>query len=456
MIPVVTPEEMAAIDAAATESVDVLIGRAAAAVRNEVVDLLGGTYGRRVLVLAGRGNNGNDGRVAAELLERRGVRTRVLGVEEVGNGADDPWAGVDPASFDLIVDAAFGTGFRGTWDPPPQGGAAVLAVDIPSGIDGLTGDAAGTPWRAVRTVTFAALKPGLLQADGPSHSGEVVVADIGLDTSSARAHLVTGADVVEWVPARSPGDHKWSHAVWVVAGSPGMEGAGWLCARAAMRAGSGYARVSSPGVRQPRCPLEAVGTPLTEQRWGSVVAAEAGRFGALVVGPGIGRDEQHRDQIEQICAAGVPVVLDADALVVLGSEPLAGATAPRVLTPHDREYEALMGHPPGRDRLEAARTAAARHSAVVLLKGPTTVVADPHGEVLVVRAGDERLATAGTGDVLSGTIGAAVAAGADPFRAAAAAARLQGAALELLGRHGVVAGDVAEALGEARSLLEGG
>jgi NAD(P)H-hydrate epimerase len=451
VIPVVTPEEMSAIDAEAPESTDVLIRRAAWAVAREAIAMMGGTYGRRVTVLAGKGNNGNDGRVAAALLERRGVRTQVVDV------ADAPRYGAGFPASDLLVDAAFGTGFSGSWDPPHPGSSPVLAVDIPSGIDGLSGEACGSPWHAVRTVTFAAVKPGLLQGDGPRYAGVVVPVDIGLDVSRSRTHLVEDADVSAWIPERDAADHKWKRAVWVVAGSPGMEGAGWLCARAAMRGGAGYVRASSPGVDRPDSPREVVGTALAGTGWGDEVAANASRFGAVVAGPGLGRSTTLRDELQRLCEIGIPVVLDADALGAVGSEPLCGARGVSdvslVLTPHDGEYEELMGRAPGPDRLAAARTAAERHGAVVLLKGPTTVVAEPGGEALVVHSGDARLATAGTGDVLSGLIGAHLAAGVDPLYAAGAAAHLHGRAAELAGESGVVAGDVAEALGAARALL---
>jgi len=449
VIPIVTPTEMAAVDAAATEPVDVLIRRAAGAVAAEAVSMLGGTYGRRVVVVAGKGNNGNDGRVAARLLARDGVRAVVLDAGEL-----------PPAmpQADLYLDAAFGTGFRGTWDPPPQPMAPVLAVDIPSGISGLTGDAAGSPWHAARTVTFAALKPGLVQADGPGHSGEVVVADIGLDVSVASGWLVESGDVAAWVPSRAADDHKWRHAVWVVAGSAGMQGAGWLCARSAGRADASYVRASSPGLEHPDAPREAVGTGLPASGWGREVADGAARFGAVVVGPGIGLASHVRDELEAVVRSGVPVVLDADALRAVGQEPLAattsaGDTPTVVMTPHDGEYESLMGREPGADRFAAARAAAAHHGCIVLLKGPTTVVADPGGSVYAVRSGDARLATAGSGDVLSGIIGAHLAAGAQPLRGAAAAAYLHGVAGRVAGEHGVLAGDIAEVIGDARSLL---
>lgn len=451
-----TPEEMAAIDAAAPEPTEVLIGRAAAAVAREAMVLMGGAYGRRVVVVAGKGNNGNDGRVAGRLLARRGVRVRVLDATDLAGAPGGSAAGLPAHDCDLLVDAAYGTGFRGTWEPPSAGAVPVLAVDIPSGIDGLDGTAGGRPWRAVRTVTFAALKPGLLLGDGPDHAGEVVPVDIGLDTSGARAHLATEGDVASLVPRRGAADHKWRHAVRVVAGSPGMQGAGWLCARGAMRGGAGYVLASSPGIDRPDCPREAVGTALAAVGWGAEVAAGAGRFGAVVVGPGLGRGAGIRAEVEALvrrCAA--PVVLDGDALAAVGTEPLpqpVGGGATPVLTPHDGEYAALMGAPPGADRIEAARAAARRHGAVVLLKGPTTVVADPDGRALVACSGDERLATAGTGDVLAGLLAAHLALGAPALEAAAAAAVLHGVAGRLAGGSGVVAGDVAEALGRARDL----
>lgn len=442
---------MSAIDAEAPESTDVLIRRAAWAVTREAIAMMGGTYGRRVTVLAGKGNNGNDGRVAAAMLERRGVRTQVVDVADV-----ERYEAGFPAS-DLLIDAAFGTGFSGSWDPPHPGSSPVLAVDIPSGIDGLSGEACGSPWHAVRTVTFAAVKPGLLQGDGPRYAGVVVPVDIGLDVSRSRTHLVEDADVSAWIPERDPADHKWKRAVWVVAGSPGMEGAGWLCARAAMRGGAGYVRASSPGVDGPEFPREVVGTALAGTGWGDEVAANASRFGAVVAGPGLGGSPTVRDELQRLCRLRTPVALDADALRAVGSEPLCGGRgdtdASLVLTPHDGEYEGLMNRAPGPDRLAAARAAAERHGAVVLLKGPTTVVAEPGGEALVVHSGDTRLATAGTGDVLSGLIGAHLAAGVDPLHAAGAAAHLHGRAAELAGVNGVVAGDVAEALGAARALL---
>lgn len=438
MIPVVTPEEMGRIDAEAPEPVDVLVRRAAGALARHATAILGGTYGRRVVVVAGPGNNGADGRVAGALLSARGVRVTVL------EALDAPRT--LPAS-DLVLDAAFGTGFRGEYDFPDPNGAPVLAVDIASGLSGLTGTALGSPVAAVGTVTFAALKPGLVLGSGPALSGRVAVADIGLDVGRARAALITDADVAAWVPERGDADHKWRHAVRVIAGSPGMSGAAWMCAAAALRGGAGYVQLSTPGDPHPSAPREAVAVPLGDA-FAAEVLADAERFAAVVVGPGLGRDPGTAAEVRQLVErCPVPVLVDGDGLHALAADParrVAGRSAATVLTPHDGEFAALTGSSPGPDRMAAARALAADSGAVVLLKGPTTVVADPNGDALLVRNGDARLATAGTGDVLSGLVAAHLALGAEPTRAAASAAHVHGGAALLGARRGLVASDLLE------------
>ncbi|HZA76066.1 MAG TPA: NAD(P)H-hydrate dehydratase [Acidimicrobiales bacterium] len=444
MLPVLTPDEMAAVDAAAPEPVDVLIGRAGAALARRALAMLGGSYGRRVVVVAGKGNNGNDGREAARLLERRGVNVHVIAAPDAPPTLPDS---------DLVIDAAYGTGFRGEYVAPDPAGAPVLAVDIPSGVDGLTGEAAGRPAPAVRTVTFAALKPGLLFHPGRSLAGEVTVADIGLDVSGARAGVVDTGDVARWVPARPPDSHKWRAAVMVAAGSPGMTGAAHLATRAAYRAGAGMVRVAIPGLEaDPGLPTEAVGIGAPAAGWDAVVLEQLDRMGALVLGPGLGRGAPAVAAIHHLVGmAPVPVVVDGDGLSDLGGQVVdilarRSPDASAVLTPHDGEFTRLAGAPPGPDRIAAARGLAADTGAIVLLKGPTTVVAHPDGRVRLSTTGDARLATAGTGDVLSGLIGALLARGADAFDAAAAGAWLHGRAAQAGPAHGLIASDVVEAL----------
>ncbi len=451
MIPIVTPAEMRAIDAAALEPVEVLIERAGAATAFAALHLLGSAYGKRVLVVAGKGNNGNDGRAAARRLTARGVRVVV-----VAPGDTVP---AGPAA-DLVIDAAYGTGFSGAWTPPPNAGVPVLAVDIPSGVDGLTGDAdPGGVLEATATVTFAALKPGLVLLPGRALCGTVRVAPIGLDCSRARAWQVEGTDVAAWVPPRALESHKWRNACWVVAGSPSMPGASHLCVEAALRAGCGYVRLSSPGLdRSVGAPTEAVYQPLRAAGWADALATDAGRFASLVIGPGLGRSpEGDREIARAVAATALPLVVDGDALSALGTRAgdlLRLRSGGTVLTPHDGEFERLAGHRPGSDRFAAARDLAATCRAVVLLKGPTTVVADPDGRVGVSLAGDARLATAGSGDVLAGIIGALLAQGLDPWHAALAGAELHGRAGRRGPQRGLVAGDLVGLLTEVWAHLD--
>lgn len=440
MQPVLTVSEMQAVDRAAQAStpVEVLIERAGQAVAGAALQMMGGTYGRRVVVLAGKGNNGADGRVAAAKLRRRGARVTVV----------DAGKAVDGENWDLVIDAAYGTGFRGEYRAPTfPAGTPVLAVDIPSGVLGDTGEASGSPLRANRTVTFAALKPGLLQGDGVELAGRVSVADIGLPVGHPQLQLLEDADVADLLPPRRRNDHKWSSAVLIVAGSPGMTGAAGLCARAAMRTGAGMVRLGVPGSDMAGSPApEAVSVALPGRGWSEAALEAARRCSAIVVGPGIGRDPDTAEQVRRLVAgADVPVVVDADGLFALGglddAHPI-DTKAPVVLTPHDGEYQRLMGAPPGADRFEAARRLARAAGAVALVKGSTTAVAEPTGAARVSTSGSPRLATAGTGDVLSGVIGAMLARGVAPLEAAALAAHVHGRAADRGPKQGLVAGDL--------------
>jgi NAD(P)H-hydrate epimerase len=421
---------MRAIDAAAPEPVEVLIQRAGWALARGALRILGGAYGRRVVVVAGKGNNGNDGRAAAGVLRRQGARVEVI----------DAAAAPDRLPpCDLVIDAAYGTGFRGDYRPPDPGGAPVLAADVPSGPE----------LRADGTVTFAALKPVLLVGDGPERAGEVEVADIGLDVSSARIHVVEDDDVVSAYPRRGREAHKWQSAVYVAAGSPGMLGAPMLTAHAAMRTGAGYVRLGVPGGRLDEFPpTEVVGVPLPAAGWHSDVLSGVDRCKALVVGPGLGRSETATTEVRALVAAApVPTIVDADGLNALGAaasaaQVIGSRTAPTVLTPHAGEFARLAGEAPGADPVEDTRRLAAATGAVVLLKGSTTIVADPEGDVLVVTAGSSRLATAGTGDALSGAIGAFLALGLGALPAAAFAAHVHGAAARQGYEVGLVASDL--------------
>ena len=471
MKPLLTPAEMAEADRRTIEAgtpVEVLMDRAGRAVAWGVREVCGGVYGRRGVVVCGKGNNGGDGLVAARVLRGWGVRVDTFALED----------GIDAARFeraiaraDVFVDAMFGTGFTGELegdaarvvDTVAGYSVAVVAVDIPSGVNGLTGAVDGPAVSADRTVTFAARKPGLLFEPGRSHAGVVTVADIGIDVGTPQAGVTEAADVSAWIPRRAPDTHKWAvGGVMVVGGTLGMTGAPMLVSRAVLRAGAGIVWCGMPGEAAAAASgseVITVALPATpdgalDARAASVVLRELDRFGSLVVGPGLGRDERTQSAVIQLVAdAPVPLVLDADGLNALRGDlaplrmrhTMLEATA--VLTPHDGEFTRLMGEPPGKDRIAAARRLAAATDAVVLLKGSATVIAEPGGGRIAVNpTGGPWLASAGTGDVLSGIIGALLARGCDAFSAAAAGALIHGRAADRAGHTGMIAGDLIEAI----------
>ena len=473
MEPVLTPEAMNEADRrtiAAGTPVDVLMDRAGRAVAWEVRRVTHGTYGQRVLLVCGKGNNGGDGLVAGRVLAGWGMRT---GVFALADGIDHVAFTRALADAHVAVDAMFGTGFRGAladdaafvarelaaWDGP------TVAVDIPSGVDGLRGLVLGPTVRATRTVTFAARKPGVVFEPGRSYSGEVVVTDIGIDLGPGpHPGLVTDDDVRAWLPPRAPDAHKWRSGVMVVGGSGGMTGAPMFVSHAAMRAGAGIVWCGLPGDDAARAasgtevitrPLPATPNGALARNAAEPVLATIGRFGALAVGPGLGPDAEVGLAVRALVAeARAPLVLDADGLNALTGDFAAFDArrtlgAPAVLTPHAGEYERLMGRPVGDDRIEAACALAERSGAVVLLKGPGTVVAAPGGRVALNPTGGAELATAGSGDVLTGIVAGFLARGMAPFEAAAAAAWVHGATADRLVASdgpGLVAGDLVRGL----------
>lgn len=446
MLPILTPQEMAEVDANAAEPLEQLIERAGRSVALEARRMLGGVYGRRVSVIAGKGHNGDDARVAARVLAAAGVRVALT----------DPSVDI-AAAPDLVIDGAYGTGLSRPWHGPEiRTQVPVLAIDIPSGVDGRTGAALGRPLAAHRTVTFGALKPGLLLHPGATLAGEVVIDDLGLETSSARAHLLTLASAAQALPQRMATDHKWKHAVKVVGGSPGMTGAPALAGRAALRSGAGLVVCSQPGLDESVMPSELLYRPLPKDQWSAQALADSDRFGAFVVGPGLGRTDTARREVASLLASAnqaMPFVIDADALHAIDAT--MSLRVNMVLTPHDGEFSAVMGSTPGSDRFEAVRQMAAATGATVLLKGPTTIVASPDGRCLATNSGDRRLATAGTGDVLAGIVAALLTFQMDPLEAAAVGAWLHGRAAHFGHDVGMVASDLVDLIPHAmRELTE--
>jgi hydroxyethylthiazole kinase-like uncharacterized protein yjeF len=424
------------------DSIPELMERAGTAVASEAM----GAYpeARRFACVCGGGSNGGDGRVAARVLQ------------EAGFEADETNA---PEGYDVVIDALFGTGFTG--EPRPEAAilieringatAPVVSVDLPSGVDASTGEIAGAVVDADLTVTFHGLKVGLVVAPGWFHAGRVVVADIGLEHGPT-GHRRATPELLQVVPLRRDGQTKYTAgAVLVVGGQPGMTGAASLTARAAFRADAGYVALAVPAESLPviEClVVEAVKTGWQDEDAVSTIAGLAERAGSLAIGPGLGRSEDRqalvRDLLEQL---DLPAVVDADAL--FGLEPFERDAA-TVLTPHSGELARLLGTESSwvdAHRLRAARTAAERFDAVILLKGRDTIIASPEHGVVVSDRGSGALATAGTGDVLTGIVGAFLAKGVEPALAAAAAAVAHGRAAELLPhRAGLVAGDLIDAI----------
>jgi NAD(P)H-hydrate epimerase len=332
-----------------------------------------------------------------------------------------------------------------------------LAIDIPSGVDGLTGEARGAAVRADATVCFAALKPGLLFAPGRQLAGTVVVADIGINAGAPNANVLDEADL--WVPRRAQDTNKWRSGLLVIGGSTGMIGAPMMASHAAARSGAGMVVCALP---EEASAQRASGSEIVTQALPAtdVEAKDIERFHAVAIGPGIGREQSTQEAVRRIVAeCPVPIVVDADGLNALAADPsaLEARSVPAILTPHAGEYARLAGAPLGPDRVAAARELAARLHAIVLLKGPGTVIADPEGRVVINRHDSPALATAGTGDVLTGIIGGLLANGAPPFTAAATGADLHGRAAYAAGTgDALVATDLLGALPPTLAALRSG
>ncbi len=439
-MPVLTPTEVKAVDERALEKepLEVILDRVGAALAREVISILGGTYGRRINALIGPGLNGADTEVTAAILERQGVRVRRFCFDELPDV-------LPPA--ELTLDGLFGIGLSRPFHAPAPGPAPVVSIDIPSGIDGLTGEALGSPFRADITLTLMSLKSGLLFGAGAEHSGDVRIVGIGLHPGESLVDVVTDEDVASWLPSRPRDAHKWNDAVLVVAGSPGMTGASHLVCRAALRTGAGYVHLDSAAASDPNVPTEVVASLA-----GKGPTFDVDRFSSLVVGPGLGTGIAAAEFVRTVLASvPAPAVVDGDGLTALVDhfDVVRGREIPTVLTPHDGEFARLMGRPVAVDRIASAVELSDAAESVVVLKGATTVVAEPGGRALLTTSGDQRLATAGTGDVLAGMIGALLAQGVPALRAAAAAAHLHGLAAARGHARGLIASDLPDLIPES-------
>lgn len=438
--------------------------------------------GTRVAVLCGPGNNGGDGFVVARVLADRGfvVRLGLLGDRERLSG-DAAWAAgrwrgaVEPAGAavldgaTVIVDALFGAGLSRPLDGAAAdavaainaaraAGATVFAVDLPSGVDGDSGAVLGVAVEADRSVTFFRRKPGHLLMPGRALAGRVAVVDIGIDEGAldaiAPATFANHPDLWRSVwPVPGADAHKYSRgAALVVSGPAEASGAARLAAVAALRAGAGIVTVAAPvdAVAVVAAYRAALVVKPADDAAAVAALASDPRLGAVVVGPGMGLGARGAAILGAALAAHAPLVLDADALTLAARDPAAAfaAIAARdgavVATPHEGEFRRLFPDLAG-SRLVRARAAAARAGAVVVLKGPDTVVAAPDGRAVINDNAPATLATAGSGDVLAGIVAGLLSTGAPAFEAAAAAVWLHGRAGAVAGP-GSIADDVADAL----------
>ena len=399
----------------------------AVAVADELRAITGAVSGRRICAVVGSGDNGGDALWAATLLRRRGVaadavllgeRTHAAALQAFrrsgGRLVERVCSGTD-----LVLDGVVGIGATGPLRPDAaavfaDNTAPVVAVDLPSGIDVHTGAADGPHVHADLTVTFGGLKPVAALGD----CGRVKLIDIGLELPEADLLGMEAADVAALWPIPGRADDKYTQGVTgIQAGSHTYPGAAILCTGAAVSTHSGMVRYAGSAAAE------------VVSHWPEVIAstdvATVGRVQSWVIGPGFGTGHAESAALREVLDTDLPVVVDADALTILARGHLdlvARRTAPTVLTPHAGEFERLTGQPPGPDRVAAARALATRLGAVVLLKGNVTVIAQPDGPTYLNPAGQSWAATAGSGDVLSGVIGALLSAGVPAAPAAAAAA----------------------------------
>ena len=467
--PILNAAEMrAAEDAviATGASVEMLMDRAGTAIAHAVRRLAGAND---VLILCGPGNNGGDGYVAARVLAELGVPVRVAALSEpqtdAAKSARAGWLGpvetlAEAKPAPILVDALFGTGLTRPLDagtpPDPDGSPAdagepsgveclhslvnaaqlSIAVDLPSGLATDTGKALSRPPVFDLTLAPGAIKLAHLLQPAARYCGQIRLLDIGVSTVSQAEVLKAPS-----LPTPGPDSHKYTRGMVAIVAGP-MAGAADLAALAAMRIGAGYVTLLGDTQGPPHA---LVRTPFSDH------ALTNDRIGALVIGPGLGRDDLARARLEAALTSGHPLIIDGDALRLLDPDRIKALKIPVILTPHSGEFDALFGKSDA-DKITRARDAARRADAVVVFKGADTVIAAPDGRVRIAQGASEWLSTAGTGDVLAGAIGAMLAAKLEPLEAAAAGVWLHGDASCRLGP-AFIADDLAEELRSARAAL---
>ena len=514
MRPIFTAAEMRALDARAIRELGIpgtrLMDAAGSGAAALIVQWLAPIRGRRVVVVCGKGNNGGDGFVVARRLRARGAAVQVFlaaARREVRGDAAEAlagWrgrveaidAGPDPGalvraleSAELVVDALLGTGVTGAargqvWaaidaiNEAGRRGVPVISLDLPSGLDSDRGVAPGPAVKATRTVTFAGLKRALVLQPGAALAGRVEVVDIGIPAEEVARGITTwgleGDDVRRYFPAREADAHKgrFGHLL-IVAGSRGKTGAAVLAGRAALRAGVGLCTIATPASQQPIIAAlapEYMTEPLPETQAGSLALAArerllelAHRMDAVALGPGLSLDREAQALARALVAeVERPLIADADALSALAGhlDLLRRALGPRALTPHPGEMARMLGgsiETVQGDRLEVTRRFCRDYHVALALKGAGTVVGGPDGHVAVNPTGNPGMAKGGSGDVLTGVVGALLARGLEPMAALEAGCYLHGLAGDLTaasrGEIAMIAGDIVETLPAALQAL---
>lgn len=510
MLPVFTAAEMRALDQRAMSQLGIpgvrLMENAGRGAAQAILTHFGSQRRKRVVICCGKGNNGGDGFVVARRLKAAGAAVKVFllaqtsevkgdsgamlaaylkaggRIQEVTREADLRSLEKALASADLVVDALLGTGLAGpvtglyalAIESINRSAKPVAALDLPSGLSSDHGRLLGPVVAAVLTTTFAGWKRGLLLYPGAAKAGQVIVVDIGIPDSAAREGtglvLLEASDIAPLFPPREPDSHKGAFGrLLVVAGSAGKTGAAALAGRAALRTGAGLVTIAAPRSQQPiiaTLGMEVMTEPLPETPGQSASLKAKDRIlelvsatDALALGPGLSLDPETQNLARELVReVDKPMVVDADGLSALAGhlDFLKKAPAPRCLTPHPGEMARLLGSTVAEvqaERIETVRSFCQRAGGFLVLKGARSVIGEPGGTVFINPTGNPGMATAGSGDVLTGMVGALLARGMDPLAALQAGVYLHGLAGDLArdekGEAGIIAGDILEAIPRA-------